>query len=155
MMFVYILCIFWVNNSSKMESSTGGNKPKGPHGNLDSGSKLWWCKMQKKTGAMAKESIQSKDFSYIFLFLLFKDIQVGGWITHPKNISQVGSWKPPPRSDICIVYLSQKEVTSIDQPLHLTPATVPPGLSVEISHQTWSLSSFLSDKIHWKHWQPF
>ena len=121
-----------------------------------SGSKRWWCKMQKKTGAMAKDSIQSKDVSYIFCFLVVQGYSSWG-LNHPsKNISQVGSLKPPPRSDICIVYLSQKEVTSIDQPLHLNPCNCAPGLSVEISHQTGSLSSFLSDEIRTSHFtQPF
>lgn len=135
---LYICC---VNNLRRFRVPTGGQQPKGP---------------QKKQVPWQKTQSSQRIFHIFSVFWLFKDILVGGWTTHPKNISQVGSLKPPPRSDICIVYLSQKEVTSIDQPLHLNPCNCAPGLSVEISHQTGSLSSFLSDEIRTSHFtQPF
>ena len=148
---LYICC---VNNSSTTESSTG------PFKDLMeisiSGSKTMVVNECKKKQVPWQKNQSSPRICHIFSCFCYSRIFKLGVEPHiPIILVKLDLWNHhPDLIFVSFIYLKRRSHLSINR-CTLTPATVPPGLSVEISHQTWSLSSFLSDEMHWKHWQPF
>ena len=143
------VCIVSLNNLQKrrVQQVETTKRTSGISWNLDLDQNYGGEKWKKKQMPWQKNQPSQRIFHIFLVFCCSRIFLLGFEPPITKILVKLDLWNHHPDL-ICIVYiyLSQKEVTSISiNRCTLPPQLCPLGLSVEISHQTWSLSSFLSE----------